>query len=106
MNPVTKEEFFRLLEDIQEKKNIPDELKYGADETGIQSGIGTTEYVVGRKGKGVQHQQRDGNRENITVLPTICADGTNLAPAIIFKGEAYQSKWLQNNPLHARSVSS
>ncbi|KAE9386129.1 hypothetical protein BT96DRAFT_960643 [Gymnopus androsaceus JB14] len=61
-------------------------LFYGGDETGIQSGIGTTEYVVGRKGKGVQHQQRDGNRENITVLPTICADGTNLVPAIIFKG--------------------
>lgn len=102
VNPVTKEEFFQLLKDIRIKYNIPDALVYGADETGIQTGIGTAEYVVGAKGKGVQHQQRDGNRENITVLPTICVDGTNLAPAVIYKGEAFQSKWLQENPLDAR----
>ena len=77
---------------------------YGADETGIQTGNGVKEYVVGPKGVPVQHQQRSGNRENITVLPTICADGTTLAPAVIFKGEAFQTKWLQENPLDARCV--
>jgi hypothetical protein len=84
--------------------NIPDELVYGADETGIQGGIGVTERVIGPAGAKIQHQQRSGNRENITVLPTICADGTSLAPTVIYKGDAFQTKWLQDNPLNARYI--
>ncbi|KAI0274198.1 hypothetical protein BGY98DRAFT_1117181 [Russula aff. rugulosa BPL654] len=80
VNPVTKEEYFRLLKEVIEEYNIPDELVYGADETGIQVGIGVTERVIGPAGASIQHQQRSGARENITVLPTICADGTTLAP--------------------------
>jgi hypothetical protein len=102
VNPVTKEEYFRLLKEAREKYNIPDELVYGADETGIQSGIGVTERVIGPAGVKIQHQQRSGTRENITVLPTICADGTSIAPTVIYKGEAFQTKWLQDNPLDAR----
>ncbi|KAF5345607.1 hypothetical protein D9758_015170 [Tetrapyrgos nigripes] len=102
VNPVTKEEYFNLLKGCREKYNIPDELVYGADESGLQTGIGSKEYVIGRKGASIVHQQRSGDRENITVLPTICADGTCLAPAIIFKGQGYQTKWLQNNPIDAR----
>jgi hypothetical protein len=102
VNPVTKEEYFTILKEVREKYNIPDELVYGADETGIQSGIGITERVIGPAGAKIQHQQRSGTRENITVLPTICADGTTVAPTVIYKGEAFQTKWLQNNPLDAR----
>ena len=39
------------------------------------------------------------------MLPTICADGTSLAPTVIYKGEAFQTKWLQENPLDARYFS-
>jgi Tc5 transposase DNA-binding domain len=102
VNPITKEEYFRLLKEVRELHNIPDELVYGADETGIQSGIGVTERVIGPAGAKIQHQQRSGTRENITVLPTICADGTTVAPTVIYKGEAFQTKWLQENPLDAR----
>jgi hypothetical protein len=101
-NPITKEEYFRVLKEVRETNNIPDELVYGADETGIQSGIGITERVIGPAGGNIQHQQQSGNQENITVLPTICADGTTLAPIVIYKGEAFQTKWLQENPLDAR----
>jgi hypothetical protein len=102
VNPVTNNEYFMLLKEAREKDNIPDELVYGADETGIQAGIGVTERVIGPAGAKIQHQQRSGARENITVLPTICADGTSLAPTVIYKGEAFQTKWLQENPLDAR----
>ena len=102
VNPITKEEYFRILKEAREKYDIPDELVYGADETGIQSGIGVTERVIGPAGAKLQHQQRSGTRENITVLPTICADGTSVAPTVIYKGEAFQTKWLQDNPLNAR----
>jgi len=104
VNPITKAEYFDLLKDIREEYDIPDRLVYGADETGIQTGIGVTERVIGPAGSKIQHQQRSGNRENITVLPTICADGTTIPPTVIFKGEAFQTKWLQENPLDARYV--
>ena len=57
VNPVTKEEYFRMLKEVWEKYNIPDELVYGADETGIQSGIGITEWVIGPAQAKIQHQQ-------------------------------------------------
>jgi hypothetical protein len=60
-----------------------------------------TERVIGPAGAKIQHQQRSGNRENITVLPTICTDGTSVPPIVIYKGEAFQMKWLQDNPLDA-----
>ena len=40
-------------------------------------------------GKKVQHQQRSEEHENITVLVSICANGTLLSPVMIFKGEGY-----------------
>jgi hypothetical protein len=101
VNPSTNEAWFKLLGDTIKDKNIPEELQYGVDETGVQPGGGLRERVIGPKGKKVQHQQRDGNRENITVIATICADGTSLPPAVLFKGQAFQVKWAQDNPMKA-----
>lgn len=106
VNPTTKEAYFELLAKVirgdgTEEDKIVDELKYGADETGMQQGVGGRERVVGPKGQSVQHQQQGGDRENITVLCTICADGTSLPPAVIFKGEYFQTSWAQENPLNA-----
>ncbi|KXN92610.1 hypothetical protein AN958_02991, partial [Leucoagaricus sp. SymC.cos] len=42
-----------------------------------------------------------GDQENITVIMTICANGTSIPPAVIFRGEAYHVQWKQNNPLNA-----
>ena len=94
-----------MLKEVREKHDIPDELVYSADETGILLGIGVTEHMIGPAGAKIQHQQRSGTRENITVLPTICADGTSLALTVIYKGEAFQTKWLQENPLDVRYYS-
>ena len=80
---------------------IATELIYAADETGIQEGIGSKEWVYGDPSKKFQHQQHSGGRENITVIVTICADGTSLPPAVIFKGENFQASWKQDNPLKA-----
>ena len=35
---------------------------------------------------------------------TICADGTTTPPATIFKGNVYQVKWGENNPLNASYI--
>lgn len=101
VNPSTNETWFKLLGETIKDNNIPEELQYGVDETGVQPGGGLRERVIGPKGKKVQHQQQDGNRENITVIATICADGTSLPPAVLFKGQAFQVKWAQDNPTKA-----
>lgn len=104
-NTFTKEAFFSLLvktikgEDGEEP--IPPELIYGADESGIQEGIGTKERVYSPTGISNQHQEQSGGRENTTVLKTICADSTALPPIVIFKGEHFQNQWKQSNPLNA-----
>jgi len=76
---------------------------YGSDETGFQTGTGlSNRKVVGPAGKRIQHQQKTGNRENITVMVTICADGSlPVPPAVIFKGNKYLVKWKQDNPANA-----
>ncbi|EIN03598.1 CENP-B protein, partial [Punctularia strigosozonata HHB-11173 SS5] len=68
---------------------IDGECIYAVDETGFQAGEGRTERVIGAAGTYHQHQQRSGGRENMTVIVTICADGTAGPPAVIFKGKAY-----------------
>jgi hypothetical protein len=41
---------------------------------------------------------QDGNRENITLMATICADGSRIPPALIYQSDAglIQDTWLNN----------
>lgn len=104
VNPATKEHYFKMLREVVEGNGeddvIPLELHYGVDESGFQKGVGQKERVFGASRQKIQHQQRSGDRENITVIVTICGDGTSTAPAVIFKGEGFQASWNQNNPLN------
>ena len=74
------------------------------DKSGFQPSHGGVEHVVGHRGAKGQHKVGSANRENVTVLATICADGTALEPTIIFKGQQFQSSWMKNNVLNASSV--
>jgi hypothetical protein len=105
-NPSSKAEYFGVLETVIEGEGGEDrivaESMYGVDETGVQQGLGTKERVYGNPAKTFQHQKRSGGRENITVIATICADGTALVPpAVIYKAETYHTSWKQKNPLNA-----
>jgi hypothetical protein len=89
-NPHTNEAWWKLLGETIEKYNIKPHNIYGTDEVGIQAqGGGEREHVFGARKKAAPYQQRGGTRENITVIVTICADGTSTPPAVIFKGSAY-----------------
>lgn len=103
---ITKEEEdvvinYTLLQTNVTKHGITEERTWGVNEIGCQPSGGVQERVMGAKRKGPMYQQRNGNRETITVLVTICANGTATPPAIIFKGSAYQALWKQNNPANA-----
>ncbi len=101
VNPATHAAWFKLLGDTIEKYNIDPDCIYACDESGFMLGHHVRQKVIGGKGKRVQYAQHHEDRENITVLPTICADGTCLPPLVIFKGQAFFVKWGENNPLDA-----
>lgn len=87
MNPKVVENLFKLVEVFLVEARIAPENIYGMDESGfVLSDQGTTRVVRGC-GKKVQHEQTSGDQENVTVLATICADGTALKSTIVFKGQ-------------------
>jgi hypothetical protein len=99
VNATNHTEWIELLGGTIE--DVDTECIWAADETGFQMNGAIRERVIGRAGKSTQYQQRDGNRENITVIVTICADGTSIALAVIFKRKSYLPEWKQDNPLEA-----
>ena len=101
VNPNTKAAWDKLLGSTVEKHGITAPLMYAVDETGVTGQMGQKERVMGARKKGLHYQQVGGSHENMTVLVTICADGSSLPPAVIFKGKAYQTDWNDNNPVKA-----
>ena len=91
----------KVIEGNGEDDMVPPELQYSIDESGFQKGVGQKEHVFGALGQKIQHQQRSGDRENITIIVTIYNDRTSTAPTVIFKGEGFQASQNQNNPLNA-----
>ena len=104
VNPTTNDAWFDLLERTKAEFDIVEETTYGTDEFGCNGSVGQKERVMGSKGQKVHYQQIGGSRENITVIETICADGTCIPPTVIFKGSAHMVGWKQNNPANAMFV--
>jgi hypothetical protein len=107
VNEYTHRNYFNILKHVLDTGDdgaplLPKNI-YGSDETGFRTGEGSSNRkVVGPAGKRIQHLQKTGNRENVTVMVTICADGSSLVPpAVIFKGTKYLVKWKQRNPANA-----
>ncbi|THU97084.1 DDE-domain-containing protein, partial [Dendrothele bispora CBS 962.96] len=77
------------------------DLMWAFDEIGFNNLSGAPTAVIGRTGKKRQYQQQGANREMTTVLVAICADGTTIPPAQIFKGKGYSVTWQRNDPVNA-----
>jgi hypothetical protein len=82
---------------------IPGNL-YACDEGGFSEGFHFSERIVGRRGSKIAYQVGHENREIITTIPTICADGSALQPFIIFKAAKFQSAWRSDNVAGAAYV--
>lgn len=103
LNRVLIAEYFDILEEILIKYDISCENVYNMDEKGIQMGIGgRTMVLVDHDQKGAVYHIEDGNRELVTVIETICADGSSLHPSVIFKGKTRDLEWGRKNPAGAR----
>src|SRR5260370_10903838 len=101
VNPKTVSAFFDILERDIEEYSIDPSLIYNMDESAVPIGDGAVGHVAVRKGTKTQHVVCGGVQENITVIETICTDGTELRPAIIFKGKKLEPGSVQNNAIDA-----
>ncbi len=97
MNPEAKKRWFALVEEFVVNLGIRPEDLHAMDETGCPPSDQGTQRVVGGRGNKTQHKQGGADRENVTAVITICADGTKLHPTIIFKGQNFMNKWVNNN---------
>ena len=66
---------------------------YNLDETSFPLHSSKT-HTVGVVGEKTIRVTASSGRQNITVLATICADGTALPPCIVFKGKRLMQQWI------------
>jgi hypothetical protein len=73
---------------------IEKRLTFNMDEKGSMIGVQSKSKRVFSKVVWVKDGARapiqDGSREWITIIPTICADGTTLFTSIIYPSEGYE----------------
>jgi hypothetical protein len=90
------ERYFKLLSDLIDKHNIPPERRYNMDEKGCQRGGGRKmqqqKYFVARDRR-PKYKHRSDNLELVTIIESVCADGSALTPGFVFSGTQYCDEW-------------
>ena len=105
LNQFAVNEFFDMLTEVIKEYGILPGNLYNMDEKGIQLGIGARITAMIDRDQKTVYSIEDGNRELVTVIETICADGSVLHPSVIFQGQRRNSEWGRNNPCNARFIS-
>jgi hypothetical protein len=92
--------YFDLLQQKIAEYGIEPAHTYNMDEKGFAIGVlGRSKRIFSRRQyekKEVRKARQDGSREWVSLLASICADGTALPPGIIFasKNSTIQSQWV------------
>ncbi|KAF7570482.1 hypothetical protein PtrM4_104840 [Pyrenophora tritici-repentis] len=92
--------YFKLLRKKIEEYSIDTQQIFNIDKKGFLIGILSKSKRVFTQPRWQSKESRtllqDGNREWITVLPCICADGTALTPSLIYQAASgnIQDTWL------------
>ena len=85
--------------------NFKPENIYKFDEKGFVLGQSLRCRVVCRRGRKNPKYVQPGSREMVTVIETICADGTALQPFLIYKGKQHLAGWYAEcNPKDERAM--
>jgi hypothetical protein len=93
-DPALIRPWFQLVRNTIEKYGILDTDIYNFDETGFQMGVvSTAKVITGAERSNRPVSVQPGNREWVTAIDCICADGQSLPPVIIFEGKMHQSTW-------------
>jgi hypothetical protein len=94
--------YFELLGRKIEQYNLTPDQIWNMDEKGFLLGIVTREKRIFSKTKyedgGYKQNLQDGNREWITTIACICANGNALSPSLIYMAKTgnIQESWLQD----------
>ena len=93
--------YFELLRTKIAEHKIDMRHTYNMDEKGFLIGILSKQKRLFSRRKyeegGIKQIIQDGNREWITTIACVCADGTSLPPGLIYKagGNSIQDSWLE-----------
>ena len=92
-NPKILKQSFEVLGPLIKKNSIQPHNIYNMDEKGLQMGKSARVKVICVRGRKSPPLMKDGNRELITAIETIAADGSFLPPMIIYKGQGQLAQW-------------
>jgi hypothetical protein len=94
--------YFALIGRKIKQYNLGPEQIYNMDEKGFMLGVTTKRKRIFTRRKyelrGYKQHVQDGNREWITTIGCICANGTAISPALIYMAKSghLQDSWLQD----------
>jgi hypothetical protein len=99
-DPKVIQEWFHQLSEIISQHGILEEDIFNFDETGFAMGlIATTKVVTRSNMPGKPHLLQPGNREWVTTIECINANGWSIPTCIIFKGKVHIEGWYQDYAL-------
>ena len=104
VNPTNIRSWEDIIEEEVVVPGIRPEDMYGMDETYMPPEFAQMRRVIAGKGKSIQYEQGGSSRQTITVLATICADGSTLPPNVIFKAARLVPEWFDDNVANATYV--
>ena len=104
LNQSAVDGFYNILEEVVKEFNIEPKDMWNMDEKGVQLGIGAKVAAIIDRDQAAVYSVEDGNRELVTVIEAVCANGTALIPSVIFQGVRRNLEWgrPKNNPSSAR----
>ncbi|KAF5255628.1 hypothetical protein FOXYS1_13950, partial [Fusarium oxysporum] len=99
-DPIIIRNWFRLIANVIAKYGIrPNEI-YNFDETGFMMGVIASGMVItGAERRGRPKSVQPGNREWITVIQAINAEGQAIPPFIIGAGQYHLANWYRESNL-------
>ena len=91
----TVSDWFELLQNSMDEKDIQKEDSYNMDEKGFALGLLGSEKCFCSKETIELKRSEPGNTDWASVLECISADGRLLPPFIIFKGKVFMESWIE-----------
>lgn len=104
LNQTAVKGFYDILEKVVDEFDITPENTWNMDEKGVQLGIGAKVAATIDCDQASVYLVEDGNRELVTIIEAVSANGMALISSVIFQGVCCNLEWgrPENNPSSAR----
>lgn len=91
--PEVLNRFYSTLERVISEYHVSTSNIWNMDECGTALGASTNGRVMASSKKKRTRCKASGNREWVTIIECISADGKKIMPLVIFKGSSVQAQW-------------